>query len=173
MSKTILISGSMYECNYIELSDTDLQRLIEVKTSNRELWDDLEDIHDELMGESLINGFAFKSGDPKPQVFVGSDEVNVDCESTDSEESGMSITPNDNYLVFEQWSKNGSMELEIDDEFDPDEFSMSIDSIELPNGQTRKVLEPFYPEGDFEFQDSQPAYQDIYILKADGTRIDL
>jgi hypothetical protein len=173
MSKTISISGSMYECNYIELTDTDLQRLIEVKKSNRELWDDLEDIHDELMGESLINGFSFKSGDPKPQVFVGSDEVKVDCESTDSEESGITISPNDNYLVFEQWSKNGSMELEIDDEFDPDEFSMSIDSVKLPNGQTRKVLEPFYQEGDFEFQDSQPAYQDIYILKADGARIDL
>jgi hypothetical protein len=173
MTQTISVSGSMYEFNYIEVSDENIQRLLEAKQSDEDFWENLEDIHDEIIGDSIINGFSYKLGDPKPEVFVGSKQIDVDCESTEPDAPDVSVALKSSYLVYEQWSKGGSVELEIEDEFDQDEFYLSIDSAKLPNGEVRKVLDAGYSEGDFEFQGSRPAYQDLYILKSDGTRIDL
>lgn len=173
MSQSITVYGSMYEFNYIEISDDTLQRLLAAKESEDDFWEGLEDIHDEIMGDSRLNGFAYKDGDPKLQVFVGSDEIHVGCESTESEESEKPVVLKAHYLVFEQWSKNGSMELEIEDEFDPDELSIDLDSDTLPNGHVRKVLDVSYDGESFEFQNSRPAYQDLYVLKMDGTVIQL
>ena len=53
----------MYEFNFIELSDEDLQRVLEAKDSADDMWEELEDIHDELMGDSIINGFTFSIGE--------------------------------------------------------------------------------------------------------------
>lgn len=173
MSQTILVNGSMYEFNYIEVSDENIQCLLEAKEADEDLWDGLEEIHDEIMGDSIINGFSYKLGDPKPEVFIGSKQIDVDCESTESDPPDVAVALKANYLVFEQWSKGGSVELEIEDEFDQDEFYLAIESAKLPNGEVRKVLDAGYSDGDFEFQGSRPAYQDLYILKSDGTRIDL
>ena len=173
MSQTITVSGTMYEFNYIEISDEDLQRLLDAKDSDDDMWEELEDIHDEIMGDSIINGFTYSIGDPKPQVIVGSNEIDVDCESTESEKSTEPASLKANYLVFEQWSKGGSMELELEDKFKPEDFYFSIDSAKLPSGEVRKVLDVCYSDGDFEFQGSQPSYSDLYILKSDGTRIAL
>ena len=173
MSQTITVNGSMYEFNSIELSDEDLQRVLEAKDSDDDMWEELEDIHDELMGDSIINGFTFSIGDPKPQVIVGSNEIDVECESTESEKPTEPVSLKTNYLVFEQWSKGGSIELEIEDEFEPEDFYFSIDSAKLPSGEVRKVLDVCYSDDEFEFQGSQPSQSDLYILKSDGTRIAL
>jgi hypothetical protein len=173
MSQTITVNGSMYEFNYIELSSEDLQRLLEARDSDGDMWEKLEDIHEKLMDDSIINGFTFSIGDPKPQLIVGSDEIYVECERTDSEKPELLEKFKAHYLVFEQWSKHGSMELEIDDEFEPMEFYFSIDSAKLPSGEVRKILDACYSDGDFEFQGSQPSYSNLYILKSDGSRIDL
>lgn len=171
---TISVYGSMYEFNYIEISDEDLQRLIDAKNSEDGLWEGVDDIYDEIMGDSRLNGFSYKLGDPKPEVFVDGDEIEVECEDTESEEPATPETLNCHYLVFEQWSKGGEMSVDIDDEeVDPDGFSLGIDWETLPNGITRKVLNPSYGFDDFEFQGSNPSYEDLYILKSDGTRIDL
>ena len=52
------------------------------------------------------------------------------------------------------------MELEIEDEFEPEDFYFSIDSAKLPSGEVRKVLDVCYSDGDFEFQGSQPSYSE-------------
>lgn len=170
---TISVYGSMYEFNYIEISDEDIKRLLDAKESGEDLWEDLEDIHDEIMGDSIINGFAYKIGDPKPEVFVDGDQIDIDCETTETENTYKPRTMRAHYLVFEQWSKGGSMELETENEVDPTELFFSIDQANLPNGEIRKVLDISYSEGEFEFQGSRPAYQGLYIMKSDGTRIDL
>ena len=170
---TISVSGSMYEFNCIEISDEDLQRLLDAKVSDDDFWENLEDIHDEIMGDSRINGFAYALGDPKPGVYVDGDEIEVDCDDTESEAPPKPVILKSHYLVYEQWSKGGELTADIDDEFDPDEFSLGIDWESLPNGVTRKVLNPSYGDSDFEFQGSSPSYEDLYILKSDGTRIDL
>lgn len=170
---TISVSGSMYEFNSIEISDEDLHRLLDAKESSDDFWEDLEDIHDDIMGDSRINGFAYALGDPKPEVYVDGDEVELECSDTESEDPAKPVILKSHYLVYEKWSKGGELTAEIDDDFDPDAFSLDIDWETLPNGITRKVLTPSYDESDFEFQGGRPSYENLYILKSDGTRIDL
>ena len=172
MSQTITVSGSMYEYNYIEISDEDLQRIVDAKDSDND-WEELEelaDIHEELTGTPRISGFT---PDEEIQVFVGSDEIKFESENTESEGSAEEVILKAHYLVFEMWSKFGSTELEIEDEFEPKKFGLSVEQDKLPNGKVRIVLNPFYSEGEFDFQSSDPTSTEMYILKSDGTRIDL
>jgi len=54
--KTILISGEMYEMNIIKVSEETIDQLIKAKDREEDLWEDLDEIYDEIMGDSLING---------------------------------------------------------------------------------------------------------------------
>ena len=56
--KTILISGEMYEMNIIKVSEETIDQLIKAKDREEDLWEDLDEIYDEIMGDSLINGWT-------------------------------------------------------------------------------------------------------------------
>ena len=49
--KTILISGEMYEMNMIKVSEETIEQLIKARDSEDDFWDDLEEVHEEIMGD--------------------------------------------------------------------------------------------------------------------------
>jgi hypothetical protein len=77
------------------------------------------------------------------------------------------------FLVFEKWSTDGKMDLEISSKFDPDLFDIYEDDIELPNGEKRVVLSISYDGEDFEFQQSYTDHERLYILRSNGDVIEL
>lgn len=171
MSQTISVYGPMYEFNYVEVSEKDVKRLLEAKGSGDNFWESLDELHDLIMGNSIINGFS-----RVPEVFVDGDEVKVESSFVEGDYSNESIEPTPlkkHYLIVEKWSKNGQLSLEIEDDFELSELSFDVEEESLPNGKTRKVLEVSYDFDLLEFQSSDSVRQDLYVLKSDGTRIDL
>ena len=125
--KTILISGEMYEMNIIEVSEETIEQLIKARDSGDDLWDDLEEVHDEIMGDSLINGFTFNHDHVNFKIYVDG-ESHPELGKTfikslkDTDSISGDIKANKaHFLVYEQWSSNGSVSLSLDDDdFDLD-----------------------------------------------------
>ena len=177
--KTILISGEMYEMNIIKVSEETIDQLIKAKDREEDLWEDLDEIYDEIMGDSLINGFTFNNdhvnfkiyvdGEPQPEL---SNTFIKSLKDTDSISRNV-MASTAHYLVYEQWSINGSVRLSLDeDDFDLDNLDLSIEIESLPDGVVRRVVDPYYDGEDFEFDGNTTKETRLYVIKSDGSRID-
>ena len=177
--KTILISGEMYEMNMIEVSDEVIDQLIKAKDGEEDLWEDLDEVYDEIMGDSLINGFTFNNKHVNFKVYVD-DESHPELGKTfikslkDTDSISGNVKPNTvHYLVYEQWSINGSVSLSLDeDDFDLDNLELSIETELLPHGTVRMVVDPYYDGEEFEFEGNTTKETRLYVIKSDGSRID-
>jgi hypothetical protein len=177
--KTILISGEMYEMNMIEVSEEVIDQLIKARDSGDDLWDDLEEFHDQIMGDSLINGFTFNDDHVNFKIYIGG-ESHPELGKTfikslkDVDLVSRVLTANTaHFLVYEQWSDNGSISLSLDeDDFDLDSLDLSIESETLPDGVVRRVVDPYYDGEDFEFEGGWSKEVRLYVIKSDGSRID-
>ena len=178
--KTILISGEMYEMNMIEVSSEIVEQLIKARDSEEDLWDDLEEIHDQIMDDSLINGFTFNNEYVNFKIYVDGEShpelgktFIKSLKDTDSI-SGNVRAKTAHFLVYEQWSINGSVSLSLDeDDFALDNLDLSIETELLPDGAVRMVVDPYYDGEDFEFEGSTTKETRLYVIKSDGSRIDL
>jgi hypothetical protein len=178
--KTILISGEMYEMNMIEVSEETIELLIKARDSEDDFWDDLEEVHDEIMGDSLINGFTFNNDHVNFKVYVDG-ESHPELGKTfikslkDTDSISARVGANTaHFLVYEQWSDDGSLSLSLDeDDFDLDNLDLSIETESLPDGAIRRVVDPYYDGEDFEFEGSSTKETRLYVIKTDGSRIDL
>lgn len=177
--KTILISGEMYEMNMIEVSEETIEQMVKARDSEDDFWDDLEEVHEEIMGDSLINGFTFNNDHVNFKVYVDG-ESHPELGKTfikslkDTDSILGNVKPNTvHYLVYEQWSINGSVSLSLDeDDFDLDNLELSIETELLPDGAVRMVVDPYYDGEDFEFEGSTTKRYCLYVIKSDGSRID-
>ena len=177
--KTILINGEMYEMNMIEVSEETIEQLIKARDSDDYLWDDLEEVHDEIMGDSLINGFTFNHDHVNFKIYVDG-ESHPELGKTfikslkDTDSISSNVTANTaHFLVYEQWSDDGSISLSLDeDDFDLDNLDLSIERESLPDGIIRRVVDPYYDSEDFEFEGSRTKETRLYVIKSDGSRID-
>lgn len=179
-NKTILISGEMYEMKMIEVSEETIQRLIKARYSEDDLWEGLEEVHDKIMGDSLINGFTFNNDHVNFKIYVdGESHPKLGKTFIKSlrgpEPISSNIKPNTvHFLIYEQWSDDGSISLSLDeDDFDLSNLELSIETESLPDGVVRKVVDPYYDGEDFEFEGSRSKEVRLYVIKSDGTRIDL
>jgi hypothetical protein len=178
--KKILICGEMYEMNMITVSEETIEQLIKARDSEEDLWDDLEEVHDEIMGDSLINGFTFNNDHVNFKIYVDG-ESQPELGKTfikslkDTISTSSDVTSNTaHYLVYEQWSINGSVSLSLDeDDFDLDNLDLSIETESLPDGTVRRVVDPYYDGEDFEFEGNTTKEAHLYVIKSDGSRIDL
>jgi hypothetical protein len=178
--KTILISGEMYEMNMIEVSEETIEQMVKARESEDDFWDDLEEVHEDIMGDSLINGFTFNNDHVNFKVYVDG-ESHPELGKTfikslkDTDSILGNVKPNTvHYLVYEQWSINGSISLSLDeDDFDLDNLELSIETELLPDGTVRMVVDPYYDSEDFEFEGNTTKKYCLYVIKSDGSRIDL
>ncbi len=177
--RTILISGEMYEMNMITVSEEIIEQLIKARDSEDDFWDNLEEVHDEIMGDSLINGFTFNDDHVNFKIYVDG-ESHPELGKTfikslkDTDSISSNVTTNTaHFLVYEQWSINGSISLSLDeDDFDLDNLDLSIETESLPDGAVRRVVDPYYDGEDFEFEGSTTKETHLYVIKSDGSRID-
>lgn len=177
--KTILISGEMYEMNMIKVSEETIEQLIKARDGEDDLWDELEEVHDEIMGDSLINGFTFNNDHVNFKIYVDGEpypELGKTFIKSLKDIDSISVRVGANtahYLVYEQWSINGSISLSLDeDDFDLDNLDLSIETESLPDGALRRVVDPYYDGEDFEFNGNTTKETHLYVVKSDGSRID-
>jgi hypothetical protein len=174
MSKTISISGYMYESNIIDLTDKELKSLEKALKDGGDVWEANEDLQERLLGDSIINGYRVEDG--VPQFSVSTDGVKVSFEKLDlsltmSAPSASKRTSHQ--LVVEKWSSNGSSNIEISGRFSPDKLELSSDEITLPDGTQQMVVSASYDDEEFEFQESWTDTEVIYIIKKNGEIIEI
>ena len=184
----IFISGDMYECMYLTITESQFNELASIgKDENEEglVLDDSEawcELEDEIMGDSVINGFTFNDSYANFIVTVGSEEQpalignfirsNAPLFSNASVKSPIT-QPKSFYLILEKWSKRGVKSVTIQSAFDRDSLSLSVDDCVLPTGEQRLVADLCYGYDDFEFSWSQTSNEELYVYCSDGVRIDL
>lgn len=61
MTKTLYVTGKMYEANTVNITDAELVSLLTAEQGDGEFWENLEELHDRLMGDSVMNGFPSTS----------------------------------------------------------------------------------------------------------------
>jgi len=206
----IEIVGAMYEANVIKVDDDDIARLLASLEAENTPWDGNEDIEEEIMGDSIINGFTYGGNVPNfsvtidgidhPGLFlkaIGESAVAINAEiahekAIEAETQGVTTNAWSNLLnldipsiainsaankphslVFERWSRRGSLQVETNDAIDIGELELFVDDETLPGGVTRSVINPSYGFCEFEFGDSWTDAVKVYIVKSTGETIEL
>lgn len=179
MSQTLYVNGKMYEANTVTLSDEELKGLLSAleKDEDEDFWEDLEDLHERLMDDSEVNGFWVSEGVPLFEASVDEQVIPFSSLDLSYEESktasGEKPKLKKAVLVFEKWSNRGCLCCELDEEFDKEALDLSATAYTLPTGEIRYVVEPYYEDHDFEFQDSWTDAECVYIVTAEGEVINL
>lgn len=175
MIKTLYVTGKMYEANTVSITDAELVNLLTAEQGDGEFWENLEDLHDRLMGDSVVNGFRVSDGIPRFKASIDDDEI-----SFSDLNFNQSTTPfgdpqkaTSNTLVFEKWSERGCLSCSIESEFVREKLDLSATMYTLPSGEYRYVVEPYYEDHDFVFGDSWTEDSRTYIVMKDGYLIDL
>ena len=175
---TISVSGSMYEANYVEVSDETVATLIALQKDG-DMWDDLPELTDEIYGDSLINGFIFNKDQAYFDVVVdGEDQPSIVNQfmKTHANLPTSSSSPTSegkNYLVYEKWHGRAQLSLETDGEFDPDELAIYEEALILPGGLVRQVAEISYEGEELKFEGSWTENESLCLVKKDGSFMEL
>ena len=171
----ILIFGDIYEVNIIEISPENIQRLIDARDGDNDFWDDIEDIKDEIMGDSLINGFTIING-ANFNIEINGTENKKLIETFEAALANYAPYSMDwdsnNYLVFEQWS-TGSYKHLVSGKVKEDKIELDLEDQILPNGEMRTVMTPSYDGEEFELVGSKVKKISLYVMTSVGERISL
>ena len=177
MTKTLYVTGKMYEANTVSITDSELVALVSAEQSDDDFWDNLEELHDQLMGDSQVNGFRVTDGLPRFRASVDDEEIAFDDLDVDYSESkntqGMAPKLGIHVLVFEKWSDRGALTCNLKDGLDKEKLDLSSTAFTLPTGEIRYVVEPYYEDHDFVFGDSWTEETRTYIVTTDGYIIEL
>jgi hypothetical protein len=177
MTKTLYVTGKMYEANTVSITDAELESLLAAQQSDEEFWENLEDLHDRLMGDSEVNGFRVSEGIPRFRAAVDDEEISfselgVDYSKTKITQ-GKARKLESHILVFEKWSDRGCWSCDLEDEFDKDSLDLSATAYTLPTGEIQHVVEACYEDHDFEYGDRWTEDSSTYIVTKDGNVIEL
>lgn len=177
MTKTLYVTGKMYEANTVSITDSELVALVSAEQSDDDFWENLEELHDQLMGDSQVNGFRVTDGLPRFRASVDDEEIAFAELVVDYSESKNTqwVAPKlgAHVLVFEKWSERGTLTCELKDGLDKEKLDLSATKYTLPSGEYRYVVEPYYEDHDFVFGDSWTEETRTYVVTTDGYIIDL
>ena len=177
MTKTLYVTGKMYEANTVSITDAELESLLAAQQGDEEFWENLEVLHDNLIGDSEVNGFRVSDGIPRFRASVDDEEISFTELGTDY--SNTKITQvkmkklDSHILVFEKWSDRGCWSCDLEDEFDMNSLDLSATAYTLPTGEIQHVVEAYYEDHDFEYGDSWTEEIRTYIVTKDGNVIEL
>ena len=180
----ITISGDMYECNWIEITPDQFRLLRDANEEGgiEDLFEEDYELHDNIFGDSVINGFTFEPEYANFQVHV--DDVSQSAlvgeflkRNQDAKKSNAPLKSTGKaksyYLIFEKWCRRGVYSAVINEKFDPVQLELSVEDCVLPNGTVSQVANLSYEGYDFEFGDSWTSSQELYIYCTDGSVIKL
>lgn len=177
MTKTLYVTGKMYEANTISITDSELVALVSAEQSDDDFWENLQELHDQLMGDSEVNGFRVTDGLPRFRASFDDEEIAFDDLDVDYSESkntqGVAPKLGAHALVFEKWSERGTLTCELKDGLDKEKLDLSATAFTLPTGEVRYVVEPYYEDHDFVFGDSWTEETRTYIVTTDSYIIEL
>lgn len=175
MTKTLYVTGKMYEANTVSITDDELISLLTAEQSDGEFWENLEELHDRLMGDSVMNGFRVSEGVARFKASVDDDEISLSDLDFNQPMAPLGEPKRftSNTLVFEKWSERGCLSCSLESEFDREKLDLSATKYTLPSGEYRYVVEPYYEDHDFVFGDSWTEDSRTYIVMKDGYVIDL
>lgn len=165
----------MYEINVIEISEEDIQRLIDARDSDNDFWDDIEDIREEIQGDSLVNGFTIVNGANFNIQINGLENKQLveEFDKTLENHGPYSIEWDPgNYLVFEQWSK-GSSRYVFRGKVDLSKLQLDLDDQITPAGEMKTVMTPNYDGEEFELIKSNVTKIRLHIYTEDGEKTSL
>ncbi len=177
--RTISIKGDLYALSILAITDKDIERLLKAKESDRDFWEDLEDIENELSGGSVLSGFVVGREASELQVYVGSGDLSIELKCVldhhpfTLSQSIFPFEPNTNYLIYEEWFSNGRFIHSLNDEINLSNLRLGIEEQDVPNGRKRRVLNISYGDEDFEFQESTPEDVTLYVIRSNKEQIDL
>ncbi|NDY82319.1 hypothetical protein G3I67_03640 [Orrella sp. NBD-18] len=167
----------MYEANTVSITDSELAALVSGEQSDDDFWENLQELHDQLMGDSEVNGFRVTDGLPRFRASVDDEEIAFDDLDVDYSESKNTqrVTPKlgAHVLVFEKWSERGTLTCELKHGLDKKKLDLSATAFTLPTGEVRYVVEPYYEDHDFVFGDSWTEVTRTYIVTTDSFIIEL
>ena len=175
MKTTIKIFGDMYEVNVIEIQEETIERLIEARDGDNEFWDGIEDIEEEIMGDSLINGFTVVNGANFNVEVDGVDQPEIIQKFDEALKNYapycMDWDPA-NYLVFEKWS-TGSVDFSVSGDFDETALELDLEDQILPDQAMRTIVTPSYDGEEFTFVGSKTSKIALYVITEAGEKISL
>lgn len=177
MSKTLYVIGKMYEANTVTITDDELESLLAAQQSEDDFWENLEDLHDRLVGDSEVNGFLVSEGISRFTASVDDEEISFTELGVDYSKTKITkVEPKKldrHILVFEKWSDRGCWSCDLEEEFDKDMLDLSATAFTLPTGDVAHVVEPYYEDHDFDYGDSWTEDSSTYIVTKDGNVIEL
>jgi len=177
--RTVLIEGALYTLSILAIKDEDIERLLKASKSEKDFWEDLEDIENELSGGSVLSGFVVGREASELRVFVSSGDLSIELKSAldnhpfTLSQSNFPFEPNTNYLIYEEWFSNGRFIHPLNDEISLSNLRLGIEEQDFPNGRKRRVLNISYGDEDFEFQESTPMDVTLYVIKSNKEQINL
>ena len=177
--RTVLIEGALYTLSILAIKDEDIERLLKASKSEKDFWEDLEDIENELSGGSILSGFIVGHKASELQVFVGSGDLSIELKSAldnhpfSLTQSNFSFEKNTNYLIYEEWFSNAKFIHSLNDDIDLSNLRLGIEEQGFPNGTKRRVLNISYGDEDFKYKESTPEDVTLYVVKSNGERVNL
>lgn len=177
MTKTLYVTGKMYEANTVSITDAELVALVSAEQSDDDFWENLEELHDQLMGDSQVNGFLVTDGHPMYRASVDDEEIDltdIDVNYSESKNT-QRVAPKleTHALVFEKWSVRGYGSCSLKVNLDNEKLDLTATAFTLPTGEIRYVVEPYYEDHDFDYGDSWTEETRTYVVTTDGYIIDL
>ncbi len=177
--RTISIKGDLYALSILAITDEDIERLIKAKESEKDFWEELEDIENELSGGSVLSGFVVGREASELQVYVSSEHCSIELKSAldhypfTLSGSNYLFKPNTNYLIYEEWFSNGKFIHSLNDDINLSNLRLEIEEQDFPNATKRQVLNISYGNEDFEFQESTPEDVTLYVIQSNKEQINL
>ena len=138
------------------------------------------ELEEELMGDSLINGFSYSEDGPDFDIYLDDNEepietggILIDTSPEGIEYSvGIKTKPKKKtyWMIGDSYSSNAEFYLKINGEFNLEKLTLSFDYCRLPDGSVRSVVTPHYDHQCFDIDGSYMSDNDIYILTSEGER---
>ena len=71
------MTGKVYKANTVSIRDADLVALVSAEQSDDDFSEHLEELRDQLRGDSQVNGFLVKDGFPRFRGSVDFEEISL------------------------------------------------------------------------------------------------
>ena len=173
---TIFIRGTVEELNMLQITENQFKILNKDEDDN----DIRYELEEELMGDSLINGFSYSEDGPDFDIYLDDNEEPIETGGIliDTSPEGIEYSvciktkpkKKTYWMIGDSYSSNAEFYLKINGEFNLEKLTLSFDYCRLPDGSVRSVVTPHYDHQCFDIDGSYMSDNDIYILTSEGER---
>jgi len=170
-----LISATGFECDVmvLEITKTQFNQLAK-SGRNCKAW---EDLHDDLMNQTLLYGFTFDVQSINFVVHVGGKNRTDLALSALGNIPAASVVrqpvsnPKGYHLVRDTWTTDAVWGLETNGRFNAKKLEFQVDEIAIPDGSYRSLVGIRYDGIEMARNPDRHYRDDVYLVGPDGARI--